>query len=211
MSNPPRRSCKDRLRTGASPVVQLSACPHRDSNLDWTRSERVASSVGLQGRADPGIRTPTVVALNHVPLPVGPDPLSSERPEGIEPSASVWKTDVSAEFTTTARVFSCPAPTEGVEPSGNGFGIRSASEARRHCWVAKRKPPRVSRGRLRGHDLGIRSWRGAPRHRQQTAGDEGENSPSRKLRLGKHVFLRLISRCVDGPKLCDGRTAVQRI
>lgn len=75
MSNPPRRSCKDRLRTGASPVVQLSACPHRDSNLDWTRSERVASSVGLQGRADPGIRTPTVMALNHVPLPVGLDPL----------------------------------------------------------------------------------------------------------------------------------------
>lgn len=25
-----------------------------------------------------------------------------ERPEGIEPSSSVWKTDVSAEFTTTA-------------------------------------------------------------------------------------------------------------
>ena len=118
MSNPPGRSCKDHLRAGASPdAVVVVQCPHQDSNLDWTRSERVASAVGLRGRADPGSRTPTVMALNHVPLPVGLDPLQSERPEGIEPSASVWKTDVSAEFTTTACVFGCVAPTEGVEPS----------------------------------------------------------------------------------------------
>jgi hypothetical protein len=65
----------------ARPPDSVVQCRGQDSNLHWTRSERVASSVGLPGRADPGSRTPTVMALNHVPLPVGLDPLS-ERAAG---------------------------------------------------------------------------------------------------------------------------------
>jgi hypothetical protein len=46
--------------------------PHQDSNLDWTRSERVASSVGLQGRNNEHRReesNPRDTVLETVPLP----------------------------------------------------------------------------------------------------------------------------------------------
>lgn len=216
MSNPPRRSCKDRLRTGASPDVVVGACPHQDSNLDWTRSERVASAVGLRGRADPGSRTPTVMALNHVPLPVGLDPRCSERPEGIEPSASVWKTDVSAEFTTTACDIQLGSTDGRSRTLGkrvwNPFRFRSSS-----AFPGRAKTVSKKNGR-RGLSLAAprsrpatRSRPGAPRQHQKATGDEGENSPSRELGLGEHVFLRLISVRLAGIKLCDGRTAVQRI
>lgn len=161
-------------------------CPHQDSNLDWTRSERVASPVGLRGRADPGSRTPTVMALNHVPLPVGLDPL-------LACDIQSCGTDGRSR-TLGKRVW-------------NPFRFRSSSA----LWVGQKKSRRgLSLAAPRSRPA-TRSRPGAPRQHQKATGDEGENSPSRELSLGEHVFLRLISVRLAGIKLCDGREAVQRI
>ena len=99
-SNRPPPACK----AGALPHMSYEplallrddcrAYPEQESNLQHTGSEPAASSVGLPGRGCPaGEPTGRAFGFKRV---------SSERPAGIEPALSVWKTAVSAESTTTA-------------------------------------------------------------------------------------------------------------
>jgi hypothetical protein len=46
-------------------------CPHQDLNLDWTRSERIASTVGLQGPVNRRRQCGALAAGPHEELGAG--------------------------------------------------------------------------------------------------------------------------------------------
>jgi hypothetical protein len=79
-----------RLHQPGSSVV--CECPYQDSNLDWTRSERAASSVGLQGHppvagggACPGSRTRFLPLTRRVLCHVSLTGMAGVRLRGVDP------------------------------------------------------------------------------------------------------------------------------
>lgn len=77
----------------------------RGSNPRWTGFEPAASTIGLP-RLGWGCRIQTRPSEAKTRRPVTSPIPNVERPAGTDPAAPVWKTGVSAEFTTTALMAS---------------------------------------------------------------------------------------------------------
>ena len=122
-----------------------SWCPYQDLNLDWTRSGRVASAVGLQG---PDLRTRTRTGWLEPLL-------------GVEPSSSRSRDGRSGRLSLRGRV--CGSGESNPDWPGPRPGA-SAGWARAASWSERRgSNPHLVHGTHMSCRVGRRSRVGADR------------------------------------------------